>query len=246
MLPVSQKIAFLIFALVTGICGIHGFLRLYRRIAAGRADSDARRNHLPGRIWYALTTTLTQSRTFRKRPVISFFHSFIFYGFTFYLLVNLVDAIDGYIPLTFASLGIIGNLYVLLADVLSFLVLVGVTALVLRRFALPSRKDFRFNERTLLHKDVRQQYIPIDSLIVSAFILFHVGSRAIGSGSKARARWARSLRSIRHLLLSHLFTPQNAAALARSSATGERSAACFAFLAYFPYTKHIHIFMARP
>ena len=144
MLPFAQKLLFLLFAVLTGALGARGFYRLYRRIAAGRADTDARWNDLPRRIWYALRTTLTQSRTFRKRPVVSFFHSFIFYGFTFYLLVNLVDAIDGFVPLSFASLGLAGQLYVLCADVLSALVLIGVIALVIRRFLLPSRRDFRF------------------------------------------------------------------------------------------------------
>ena len=242
MLPVAQKIAFLIFALITGAVGIRGFYRLYRRIAAGRSDSDARWNHLPARAWYALKTTLTQSRTFRKRPVVSLFHSFIFYGFTFYLLVNLVDAIDGYVPLSFASLGVIGNIYVLFADVLSFLVLVGVIALVVRRFALPSRTDFSFNDRTLLHKDVQQQYISRDSIIVSAFILFHVGSRAIGAGAKIALDGPNRFAPFA-TLLSYLFTPQNSAAWRDFGYWGALGSVLL-FLAYFPFTKHVHIFMA--
>ena len=81
---------------------------------------------------------------------------------------------------------LVGRAYNLFADVLSALVLVGVVALVMRRFFLPSRRDFRFNERTLLHEDVKRQYITRDSLIVSVFILFHVGSRAMGAGASWR------------------------------------------------------------
>ncbi len=242
MLSLSQKLLFAVFAIIMGTLGAHGFYRLYRRILRGRSDTDARFNQFSRRLWSALVTTLTQSRTFRKRPWISFFHSLIFYGFVFYLLVNLVDAIDGYVPLSFQSLGIAGNIYVLLADVLSALVIVGVIALVIRRFLLPSRRDFIFNERTLLHKDVKQQYITRDSIIVSTFILFHVGSRAIGAGAKLALDGPDHFAPFA-TLLSHLFTPQNAVAWRTFGYWGALGSV-LAFLAYFPYSKHVHIFMA--
>src|SRR5277367_981638 len=100
MLPLSQKIAFLLFALITLALGLEGFYRLYLRIRRGTADPEPRFNNLPRRLIYALITTLTQQRTFKKRPTIGLFHSFIFYGFVFYGLVNLIDAIEGYLPLT--------------------------------------------------------------------------------------------------------------------------------------------------
>src|SRR6201996_5369794 len=96
MLPLAHQIAFLLFAAVTVAIGLRGFYQVFQRIRSGRPDSEPRFDRLPQRLWYALVTTLTQSRTFRRRPVISFFHSFIFYGFVFYILVNLVDAIEGY------------------------------------------------------------------------------------------------------------------------------------------------------
>jgi Fe-S oxidoreductase/nitrate reductase gamma subunit len=242
MLPFLHKILFLLFAVLTGTVGLRGFYRLYRRVARGRPDTDTRFDRLPRRIWYAIVTTLTQSRTFRKRPAISFFHSFIFYGFSFYLLVNLVDAIDGFMPLSSASLGVAGNFYVLLADVVGALVLVGVIALVIRRFLLPSRRDFTFNGRTILHKDINRQYITLDSVVVSAFILFHVGSRAIGVGAKIAAEGPEQFAPFA-TLLSHLFTPGNALAWRIFGYWGALGSV-LAFLVYFPYSKHIHIFMA--
>ena len=98
MLPFPQKIAFLLFAAITLTLGFWGFYRLYLRIRRGTADLELRFNHLPRRFFYALITTLTQQRTFKKRPTIGLFHSFIFYGFVFYGLVNLVDAAEGYLP----------------------------------------------------------------------------------------------------------------------------------------------------
>src|SRR5580693_9525535 len=184
MLPLTQKIAFLLFALLTLALAFEGFYRLYLRIHRGTHDPEHRFNRLPRRFTYALTATLLQTRTFKKRPTIGLFHSFIFYGFVFYGLVNLVDAIEGYWAFSISSPNPIAATYNLLADIFSFLVLLGVIALVIRRFALPSRIDFRFNARTLLHKDVQHSKLTRDSLIVSAFILFHVGSRAIGAGAR--------------------------------------------------------------
>ncbi len=242
MLPLNQRILFLVFASIAGALGLRGFYRLFRRIAAGKADTDQRTDHIPRRIWYALTTTLLQSRTFRKRPVVSTLHSFIFYGFTFYLLVNVADAVDGFVPLSFHSLGLAGNLYTLAADILSALVLFGVVALVFRRFALPSRRDFTFNERTLLHPDIRRQYITRDSIVVSAFILFHVGSRAIGAAAKLSAEGPDHFAPFA-TLLAHAIAPEHALTWRIFGYWGALGSV-LAFLAYFPYSKHIHIFMA--
>jgi Fe-S oxidoreductase len=242
MLPLPQKIAFLLFALITLALGLEGFSRLYLRIRRGTPDPEPRFNNLPRRIIYSITTTLLQTRTFKKRPIIGIFHSFIFYGFVFYGLVNLVDALEGYLPFTVSSTNPIGATYNLLADILSFLVLLGVIALVIRRFALPSRRDFSFNARTLLHKDVQRSKITRDSLIVSAFILFHVGSRAMGAGARIAAEGPDSLQPFA-TLLSHPFTPASAEAFRIFGFWGALGSV-LAFLAYFPYTKHIHIFGA--
>lgn len=241
MLPLSQRYAFLVFALLTTAWGVRGFYRLYRRIRRGRPDADERFDRIPQRLWYALTTTLTQSRTFRKRTFVSIFHAFIFYGFAFYILVNLVDAVEGYFPFSISSATFSGAMYNLFADVLSFLVLVGVVALVIRRFLLPARRDFLFNANTLLHPNVRRGYISRDSLIVSVFILFHVGSRAIGAGARITAEGPDKFQPFA-TLLSHLFTPQNADAWRIFGYWGALGSV-LVFLAYFPYTKHVHIFM---
>jgi Fe-S oxidoreductase len=242
MLPLAQQIAFLLFAAVTVAIGLLGFYRVYRRICSGRPDSEPRFDRLPRRFWYALVTTLTQRRTFRRRPVISFFHSFIFYGFMFYLLVNLVDGIEGFFPFSIRSASLPGMTYNLLADLLSALVLLGVVALVVRRFLLPSRRDFTFNPRTVAHPDVQRGRIRVDSLIVSSFILFHVGSRALGAGAKLATEGPDRFQPFA-TLLSHAFTPGNAEPWRIFGYWGALGSV-LAFLGYFPYSKHIHIFAA--
>jgi Fe-S oxidoreductase len=242
MLPFAHKIAFLLFAAITVAIGLRGFYRVYLRIRAGSEDAEPRFDYFPQRLWYALVTTLTQSRTFRRRPLISFFHSFIFYGFVFYILVNLVDGLEGFIPFTIRSTGLPGLVYNLLADLLSALVMIGVVALVIRRFLLPNRRDFTFNPQTMLHPDVKQGRIRVDSLIVSAFILFHVGSRAVGAGAKLAAEGPDRYQPLA-ALLSHAFTPGNAEAWRIFGYWGALGSV-LAFLMYFPFSKHIHIFAA--
>ncbi len=242
MLPLSQKYAFLMFALITMAWGAHGFFRLYLRVRRGCPDRDVRTDRIVQRLWVALRTTLSQSRTFQKRTIVSLFHAFVFYGFVFYILVNAVDAVEGYANFSISSSNVPGAIYNLLADVLSFLVLVGVVALVIRRFFLPARRDFRFNANTLLHPDVRRGYISWDSLLVSAFILLHVTSRAVGAGARLAQRGPDEFEPFA-TALSHLFTPQNAYAWRIFGYWGALGSVLL-FLSYFPYTKHVHIFIA--
>src|SRR6202789_383040 len=242
MLPLPQKIAFVLFALLTLALGAQGFYRLYLRVRRGRPDSERRFDRLPRRVWYALVTTLTQRRTFKKRPGVGVFHSFIFYGFVFYGLVNLIDAAEGFFPFSVSSRTLLGATYNALADGLSFLVLLGVFGLVIWRFALPSRRDFRFKERKLFNKDVKLAKISRDSIIVSVFILFHVGSRAVGAGARVAVEGADRFQPFA-TVLSHLFTPANADAWRVFGYWGALGSV-LVFLAYFPYSKHVHIFMA--
>jgi Fe-S oxidoreductase len=242
MLSSTHKIAFVVFAILTIAIGLRSWYRLYRRIARGRPDANVRLDRLPQRLVYALATTLTQRLVFRKRPWISFFHSLIFYGFIFYLLVNLVDAAEGFVRFDVRSNHIAGAIYNLCADLLSASVLLGVIALVLRRFLLPSRRDFTFNERTVLHPDLKNGYVRLDSIIVSSFILFHVGSRAIGAGAKLALDGRDRFQPFASLL-SRAFHPVNAEAWRVFGYWGALGSV-LAFLAYFPRSKHLHIFMA--
>jgi Fe-S oxidoreductase len=242
MLSSTEKIAFLLFAILTIAIGLRCWHRLYRRIARGRRDVDLRLDRLPERLGYTLATTLTQRRTFRKRPWISFFHSLIFYGFVFYMLVNLVDAAEGFVRFDVRSIHVAGAIYNLCADVLSALVLIGVVALVLRRFVLPSRRDFAFNERTMLHPDLSNGYVRLDSIIVSCFILFHVGSRMIGSAAKLAIVGPDRFQPLASIL-SHAFHSTNAEAWRVFGYWGALGSV-LAFLAYFPRSKHIHLLMA--
>ena len=132
-----------------------------------------------------LRTALTQTRTFQNRKIVSTFHSFIFYGFVAYILVNCLDAIDGYTSISISSSTAAGAIYNLLADLLRvFWCIVGVVALMVRRFLLPSAPRFPLQCKYAAACGRATRQDPRDSLLVSAFILFHVASRAIGAGAK--------------------------------------------------------------
>ncbi|MDB5044385.1 MAG: [Fe-S]-binding protein, partial [Deinococcus sp.] len=246
MLPDIHKILFFLFALIAGSYGVWGFYRLYLRVRRGAPSNEARFDRLGQRVAYALRTSLTQERTFRRRTVISVLHSFIFYGFVFYLLVNVVDGLEGYLHFNILSNNPLGAVYNLLADILSFLVLFGVVSLVIRRLYTPSKRDFRFTEKTLLHPLLKQNYILRDSLFVSAFIFFHVGSRALGQAAKMVQENYDSFQPFASGLGRVLFGGLSESALEGWRIFGYWGAlgSVLAFLAYFPYTKHIHIFMA--
>ena len=221
MLPPGQRIAFLLFAFITVTLGARGFYRLYRRVIRGRKDTDARTNRLGRRAWYALKTTILQGRVLRDRPVVSVFHAFIFYAFVLYLFVNLLDAIEGFVDLGPLAPDGVRTVYGWFADLFSLLAVIGVVALVLRRFLTPARRDFSFNQLTLLDEKVRAGYIQRDSLIVSVFILFHVGSRVIGHAATGP-----------HAMAWRIFGYWGALG------------SVLLFLIYFPYSKHVHLLVA--
>lgn len=242
MLPPLQKIAFLLFAGATLAIGVRGFHRVLLRIRSGKPDTEPRRNSLWKRSRYALRTTFTQSRTFRKRPVISLLHFFIVYGFFVYAFVNMVDAIEGFFAFDLVIPAAVVDGFNALADASTVLVLVGVIALVARRFLLPSRRDFRFNPRTWLHRKAASGKITLDSVIVSTFILFHVTSRIVGAAARLAEAGPDRFQPFATFLSAII--PPAAAGSIRIAAFWGSLGSILAFLGYFPYSKHIHIFMA--
>lgn len=253
MLPLSSKILFFLFALIVGGIGAFGFYRLFLRIKRGAPHSEARFDRLPERIGAAILTSITQERVFRRRTGISLLHSFIFYGFTYYLLVNVIDGLEGYFNFHILSSHPVGALYNALADLMSFLVYVGVIGLVIRRLWMPSKRDFKFNGKSLLHPWVQSGYIKRDSLIVSVFILFHIGSRLLGNAAKMVEESRQfyngqydTFQPFATFIGSHLFHGLSESALEGWRVFGYWGAlaSVLAFLSYFPYTKHIHLFMA--
>ncbi|MGH2620290.1 MAG: (Fe-S)-binding protein [Anaerolineales bacterium] len=242
MLTTPERLLFTCFALITTYLTAGAIARLVRIIGRGkgRPDWSAAARRAGG----ALYKSLTFAPSFRARLTTSLLHGLVGWGFIYYLLVNLGDVLEGFVPnLVFLGEGLPGNLYRLGADVLSVGVLVGMIGLLIRRYLVrPRSLDIR--ESTLLHPKARAG-IRRDSAIVGAFILVHVGSRFLGQtfqlavvgadpwnpfGSAVAGLWAG-------------WTPQ-AQDLAIHGFWWLGLGTVLGFIPYFPYTKHIHLFFA--
>jgi Fe-S oxidoreductase len=188
--------------------------------------------------------TITLQPTFKTRFLTSLFHAFVAWGFIYYLLINIGDVLQGYFPdFRFMGSGTIGNLYRLGGDLLSVAVLVGMIALMIRRFVLqPS--IFNPREDILLHPKARAG-IRRDSAIVSGFILIHVGSRFTGESFKIAAEgtdaWQPLASSVASLWGN---ASQTTLLLGEHVAFWLALGTILLFIPYFLYSKHLHLFFA--
>jgi ferredoxin len=100
VLSIPEKLLFLVFAAVALAYAYVGF----RRVVAGRGPRRPRRSRsragtgLPRRAGSGAAAHPGPGDGVPGRPWVSFFHAFVFYGFVFYLLVNVVDAAHGLLP----------------------------------------------------------------------------------------------------------------------------------------------------
>jgi Fe-S oxidoreductase len=239
MLTSFEKILFVLFLIASLYYGGRKFYDVYRSIARGKPDS--RFDQLRKRVVEALLNVLLQRSVFRTRPVVSFFHALVFYGFIFYFLVNLVDVLEGFFALH--GRGSLWNAFNLTADILTAGVLIGMISLVLRRFCVRP-KDFAFPANVPVREGVRQG-IRRDSTIVSAFILFHVGSRLMYKASQLSLQGADPFQPV-STAFANLFsgmTPGMLEVFQHFFWWGALGS-ILVFIPYFPRTKHIHLFMA--
>jgi Fe-S oxidoreductase len=243
VLTLQEKILFLLVVLVSVVLTWRGVRRLMRIISRG--DGDLGWKQVPGRLIAVLVKTLSFAPVFRSRLATSLFHSFVGWGFAFYLLVNVGDLLQGFIPgYLFLGHGWIGNSYRLLADLFSMSVLLGMVILLSRRFVLrPEALTIR--ESTRLHPKARRG-IRRDSAIVGFFVLLHVGFRILGESfhlaATAPDAWQPFASAIAPLWTELI----SAEGLEIGIHVGWWMALglILAFLPYFPQSKHIHLFFA--
>jgi len=239
MLSFIEKIFFVLLAIGSLYYGGKGFYDVYRAIARGKADP--RLDNLGERVLRALGIVLTQRSVFKMRPLVSFLHALVFYGFVFYFLVNLVDGVEGFV--SFHARGGFWQPFNLLADLLTAGVLVGMIGLVIRRFCVRP-KDFAFPPNVPLQPEVRAGILR-DSTIVASFILFHVGSRLMFKATQLAREGSDSFHPVSSLFAG-LFSGMSPAVVEGLNhffwwgALGS----ILVFIPYFPRSKHIHLFMA--
>jgi len=245
MLSPNERIVFILLVVVCGILAFQGFNRVFKTVRCG-ADAD-RSDNLIGRFITALFDVFLQKSIKNARPIVSLFHSFIFYAFSFYLLVNVNDVLEAYVDgwTTLGSDNILANLFNLFADIFSVLVLVGMVFFLYRRF-VQKPKVMEFNANVKLHPGVSAGGLKKDSLIVGIFILVHVGSRWLGTAIHLADNGNTDKWLPTASIMSGLFSDWSPAALE----TGIHVTWWLAmglivlFIPYFPRTKHIHLMVA--
>ena len=178
MLSLPEKILFIVAFVISIYVAYRIIIRISRIISRGHGKIEwatARR-----KIWTTIIKTVSLQPTWRIRIIPSILHAFVAWAFIYYLLVNLIDVLEGMLTdFQFTDLiGPIGGPFKLVADILSALALIGMFLLLIRRFVfkpseISTRNDVPLNPKAKL--GIRR-----DSLIVGIFILIHVGSRFLG------------------------------------------------------------------
>jgi len=260
LLTPTEQIIFIFMLLGVGGLTAYLFYSIYKIISSGRAAPPL--SNLVPKFITAFVDVLLQKPMFRTRPILSTFHAFIFFGFSFYFLVNVTDVLEGFVPgfeLIYGGRGLVEvtpalaplvnlglvNLFNLTADILSVLTLLGMVVFLIRRFR-GQDKRLRFNESVLLHPKVKKSWIFIDSTIVGVFILIHVGSRFTGQALRLAEAGQSDLFMPFASLYANLFT-----GLSEAASTGSIHLSWWLaiglillFLPYFARSKHIHLMVA--
>jgi Fe-S oxidoreductase len=243
MLTLPEKILFLLAVAASLYFTWRGARRLLAVMGRGkgRPDWQAARKRLVA----ALVKTATLQPTFRLRLGPSLLHAAVAWGFIYYLLVNLGDVLQAFIPgYQFLGDTTLGGVYRLGADVLSIGVLTGMLALLARRFVLRT-PELTTREDVLVHPLARRGILR-DSAIVGTFILLHVGGRFLGETFRVAGTGQADPWQPFASLAASLVSGWSESALLAGEHVGFWMAIGFilGFLPYFPYSKHIHLFFA--
>ena len=243
MLTPIEKILFAIATFISLYYTYRGVQRIAKNISSGQGKIDW--SLAWKRIGDLIAKVILFQPVFRFRLGPSILHAFVGWGFFVYLLVNVADLLYAYTGFKLLdNTGLFGDVYRLLADFLGVGILIGMASLAFRRYILrPPTLTTR--ETTLLHPKARLG-IQRDSAIVSITFFTHNLMRLLGeSFHLALQGQADSWQPIASTL-SGIWSGVDASVLM----LGEHIAfwlslgAVVAFLPYFIYSKHIHLFLA--
>jgi Fe-S oxidoreductase len=243
MFTLIEKIVFAIGTIVSLYFTYRGFERIITIISNGQGKPDWKA--AIKRIPQAIGKVISFQPVFRFRFWPSFLHALIGWGFLVFLLVNLSDLVYSYTGFSILNqTGLFGDAYRLFADIANLAIILGIIAMAFRRFILrPATLSTR--QTTLLNPKARFG-ITRDSAIVATFIFIHNTCRYLGESfylalNGNQDKWQPTIS-----LISRLWSGVDAKWLL----FGEHAmvwlslGAVVAFLPYFPYSKHIHLFFA--
>jgi Fe-S oxidoreductase len=242
MLTTIEKILFVLLALGAAAAALRQADRIRRIIRRGWGRPNL--DHLPERAVRAAIKAVSFQPTWRVRLGPSLLHAFVGWAFIFYLLVNLGDVLQAFLPgFVFMGNGLVGGVYRLVADLLSVAALLGMSLLLLRRFVLRA-PALRLPENTTVHPKARFG-IRRDSAVVGSFILVHVGSRFLGSSFHLAEQgvdlWQPFASTVSVLWFD--LSPEVITLMQHVFFWGALGSILL-FIPYFLYSKHLHLFMA--
>jgi len=217
------------------------FKKMFKVILAGTNPiiwTDVLKNWNAGLIAF-----ISQKTLFKTRPVVGFIHALVAWGFTLYLLVNIVDVLYGFIPnFKFLPNSITGDIYRIFVDTFSILVLLGVFYFLARRFII--QEDRLTIKDPVLLSDRAKAGMKFDSFIVGAFIILHIGSRFLSASFEIAIHgtdWSQPAANMVATIWSTL--SPNTLTIAEHVTWWLALGLILLFLPYFPYSKHAHLFM---
>ncbi|MBT92535.1 MAG: heterodisulfide reductase [Euryarchaeota archaeon] len=244
MFSEQERMVFIGLVVICGALAWPGFYNMFKIIRKGGEVN--RFDNIIKRFLTATIDVLLQKPIFKTRPFVSILHAFIFFGFSFYLLVNVSDLLEAFVEgWTTIDRGPIFGTFNLLADLFSVLVLVGMISMLYRRFVVKP-KAFEFNDNVLLHPKVAKGSIKKDSLFVGIFILLHVGSRWVGTAIRMAEEGHTNAWLPTASLLVPLFSDMSPESLEQAFHITWWIAMglIVMFIPYFPRSKHIHLMIA--
>ena len=243
MLTLAEKILFVLATIASLYYTYKGVQRILKHIASGQGKVTW--SLIQKRIGELIVKVGLFQPVFRFRLWPSIWHAMIGWGFLFFLLINLADLIYAYTGYKILDQkGWFWDAYRLSADFFNVALLVGILAMIIRRFILRSNA-LSTRETTLLHPKARFGILR-DSAIVAMFIFLHGSMRLLGESFYLALHghtdpWQPAISTVASLLsgVNPVFLE-----------AGEHVAfwlsvgAIVAFLPYFAYSKHLHLFFA--
>ena len=250
MLTLTEKALFVLATLFSAYGTCLGFATVFKTIQRG---SGPLRMDFRGAL-HGIRTWIAMADLWKMRRLSSLVHVFIAWGFVFYLFVNVGDVARGFTSVPFLSASVVGNIYRLLADGFSVMVLVGMAWFLVRRFMLPAGRILDTRSDVLRTDSVRLGLMKLnvrrDSIIVGLFILGHVGFRFLGESFAISLEQLDTGSGDAYQPLASAISPLWSNLGPDSLLLGQHICWWLAlglillFVPYFPYTKHFHFIMA--
>ena len=243
MLTLVEKILFILAVLGSLYFTWMGVQRIIKIIGRGHGKPDWRL--LRKRLWEVIVKVGTFRPVFRFRLGASLLHGLVGWGFLYFLLVNLAEVLQAFIPhyRLLQNTGLFGDIYRILADISTLAVLVGIMAMTVRRFVF--KPSVLYARDNILLDERARRGVKRDSAIVAGFIFLHISSRLLSESvylaSAGWDAWQPFASTISGLWSG---TNEGARIVLEHLGFWLSLGSIVAFLPYFPQSKHIHLFFA--